>query len=80
MALVLAESLLVCLAAALLGLAAASAIYPELRIDINGITPPLQPGVIYRGVALAVALALVSGLPPGWRAKRLVIVDALALR
>jgi putative ABC transport system permease protein len=36
--------------------------------------------VLAWGAGLAIALALVSGLPPAWRAKRLKIVDALAGR
>ena len=36
--------------------------------------------VIAIGLAIAVLLALVSGLPPAWRAQRLTIVDALAGR
>jgi putative ABC transport system permease protein len=40
----------------------------------------LPLGVIAGGLAIAVILALISGLPPAVRALRLNIVDALAGR
>jgi putative ABC transport system permease protein len=40
----------------------------------------LPPIVAIAGLAIAVALAVVSGLPPALRAQRLNIVDALAAR
>jgi putative ABC transport system permease protein len=40
----------------------------------------LPPAVIFSGLAMAVLLALISGLPPAVRAQRLNIVDALAVR
>ena len=43
-------------------------------------TRALPPGVILGGAAIAVALAIVSALPPALRAQRLNIVDALAGR
>ena len=77
--LVLFESLLLCVLAALLGLAAAAAVFPvAAALGIGGAALPVK--VVAIGVLLAVALALVSGLPPAWRAQRLVIVDALAGR
>jgi putative ABC transport system permease protein len=36
--------------------------------------------VLVGGVVAALALALLSGLPPAWRANRLTVVDALAGR
>jgi len=78
-ALVLTESMLLCLLAALLGLSVAAAVFPVTEaLGINGGALPWR--VIAIGVALAVILALVSGLPPAWRAQRLTIVDALAGR
>ena len=78
-ALVLVESLLLCLAAALLGLAAAAAVFPvTASLGIGG--GALPSSVIMFGVAIAVALALVSGLPPARRVQRMTIVDALAGR
>ena len=77
--LVLIESVLLCVLAASLGLAAAAAVFPvTAALGIGGSALPLK--VIGAGLAIAVALALASGLPPAWRAQRLMIVDALAGR
>ena len=78
LALVLAECLLLCVIAALIGLALAAAAFPLMK-DILGIVA-LPPRVIGLGIGLAVLLALITGLPPAWRAMRLNIVDALAGR
>jgi putative ABC transport system permease protein len=77
-ALVLVEALLLCVAAAFAGLALASMIFPAMKAIFGSLTMPLV--VILTGVGMAVALALLSGLPPAWRAKQLNIVDALAGR
>ncbi len=78
-ALVLIESLLLCVSAAALGLAAAAALFPvAAALGLGGAALPLK--VVAVGLGVAVMLALVSGLPPAWRAQRLVIVDALAGR
>jgi putative ABC transport system permease protein len=77
--LVLIESVLLCVSAAALGLAAAAAVFPvAAAIGIGGAALPLK--VVAIGLGIAVVLALLSGLPPAWRAQRLVIVDALAGR
>ena len=77
--LVLTESMLLCLVAALFGLAAAALVFPATEaLGIGG--AGLPPAVVASGVAVALVLALVSGLPPAWRARRLTIVDALAGR
>jgi putative ABC transport system permease protein len=77
--LVLIESVLLCVLAASLGLAAAAAVFPvTAALGIGGSALPLK--VVAFGLAMAVVLALVSGLPPAWRAQRLVIVEALAGR
>ena len=77
--LVLVESVLLCVLAASLGLAAAAAIFPvAAALGIGAAFLPLK--IVGIGLAVAVLLALVSGLPPAWRAQRLVIVDALAGR
>jgi putative ABC transport system permease protein len=77
--LVLIESVLLCVLAASLGLAAAAAVFPvTAALGIGGSSLP--PRVIAMGLAIAVVLALASGLPPAWRARRLVIVEALAGR
>jgi len=78
-ALILVESALLCLVAALLGLAFAAAVFPvTASLGIGG--GVLPPSVIVSGVAIALMLALVSGLPPARRVQRLTIVDALAGR
>ena len=75
--LVLIESVLLCVLAAALGLAAAAAVFPvTAALGIVGAALPVR--VVALGLAIAVGLALASGLPPAWRAQRLVIVDALA--
>lgn len=79
LALVLAEALLLSLAAAAVGLAAAAAMYPQLSA-INGVVASFPPAVAAWGLFAAVLLALASGLPPAWRVKRLEIIDALAGR
>ena len=77
--LVLIESVVLCVLAASLGLAAAAAVFPvTAALGIGGSALPLK--VIALGLAMAVLLALASALPPAWRAQRLVIVDALAGR
>jgi putative ABC transport system permease protein len=79
MLLVLIESVLLCVLAASLGLAAAAAVFPvTAAFGIAGAALPLT--VVAAGLAIAVVLALASGLPPAWRAQRLVIVEALAGR
>jgi putative ABC transport system permease protein len=75
--LVLTESVLLCVLAASLGLAAAAALFPvTAALGIAGAALPIR--VVALGLVIAVGLALASGLPPAWRAQRLVIVDALA--
>lgn len=75
--LVLIESVLLCVLAASLGLAAAAAVFPvTAALGIAGAALPIR--VVALGLLIAVGLALASGLPPAWRAQRLVIVDALA--
>lgn len=75
---VLAESLLLCLIAAAIGLLAAAALFPLAKPFISiGTLPPI---VLALGAGVAVALALVSSFLPAWRAKRLSIIEALATR
>jgi putative ABC transport system permease protein len=77
-ALVLAESLLLCVIAAALGLALASLIFPLLKDTIGVVQLPTS--VLISGAVIAVLLALATGGLPALRAQRLVIVDALAGR
>ncbi|WP_028079735.1 ABC transporter permease [Solimonas soli] len=76
--LVLAESLLLCLIAAALGLLLADLIFPLLKDTIGVVKLPTR--VLVSGGLIAVLLALATGGLPALRAQRLVIVDALAGR
>jgi putative ABC transport system permease protein len=78
MGLILAESLTFCLVSAAIGLGIAALLFPVARqmIGFNVQAGPLM----LAGFALAIVLALVSGLPPAIRAMRLQVVDALAGR
>ncbi len=76
--LVLIESIVLCVFAALLGLVFARGAFTALTTLFGDLPLPLI--VVESGIAIALALALVSGLPPALRAKRLNIVDALAGR
>lgn len=78
--LVLVEALMLCVFAAGVGLALATALFfsPIVRGFFGAI--PMPAIVLVAGAAMAAVLAFVSGFPPAWRAKRLNIVDALAGR
>jgi putative ABC transport system permease protein len=78
--LVLAEAALLLLIGGAVGLAAAVGMLPFLNGSTGGRFPPLyvEPGTWIGAAVVAVMLALVVGLPPAWRARRLRIVDALA--
>jgi putative ABC transport system permease protein len=74
--LVIAESLLLCVVAALIGLALSFAALPIVKMGLQGVE--LSPRALLPGIGVAVLLAFIVGLPPAWRAMRLTIVDALA--
>ena len=74
--LVIGESLLLCVIAASIGLALSYAALPIIKLGLQGVE--LSPVALLPGIAVAVLLALVVGLPPALRASRLNIVDALA--
>jgi putative ABC transport system permease protein len=76
--LVIIESLMLCFLAAAIGLVLSVGAIKPLGAFM-GVTS-LQPTVIWYGLAIALAVALLSGLPPAIRAERLNIVDALAER
>jgi putative ABC transport system permease protein len=76
--LILVESLLLCLFAAAIGLFLASAAFPAMKPIFGDFRMPLL--VVGMGAGVALMMALISGLPPAWRARRLNIVDALAGR
>ena len=77
-ALILSESLLLCLIAAMLGLVVAWLMFPAIGANIGVASMP--QGVVLLGLGAAVAMALVTGAPPAWRLQRLKLVDALAGR
>ncbi len=79
-ALVCAEALLLCGAAAGLGLAGAAAVFPKVFATIGAPALPLPWGVAAAGLGIAAVLAFVSAAPPAWRIHRLKLVDALAGR
>ncbi len=76
--LVMLESIALCVFASLLGLLFARGAFGMMGALFGRLSLPLI--VVETGVAIALILALVSGLPPAIRAKRLNIVDALAGR
>jgi putative ABC transport system permease protein len=78
--LVLIEALALCVFAAAGGLALATLVFNSgaLRVIFGNFTMPLI--VLAMGAGVAMVLAVVSGLPPAWRARQLNIVDALAGR
>jgi putative ABC transport system permease protein len=74
--LVIGESLLLCVIAALIGLGLSYAALPIIKLGLQGVE--LSPEALLPGIGAAVLLALIVGLPPALRAGRLNIVDALA--
>jgi putative ABC transport system permease protein len=75
---VLFESIALCVVSAGIGLGLARLGFMGIKNVFGGLTMP--PSVIVIGIAIAVVVAVASGLPPALRAKRLNIVDALAGR
>jgi putative ABC transport system permease protein len=73
--LVLSESVALCLLASLAGLCLAYLLFPLLKDSLGMAYMP--PSVVAEGIALAALLAFVTGFIPAWRAKQLVIVEAL---
>jgi putative ABC transport system permease protein len=75
---VVAEALVVCVVAALIGLGLAMGVFPYAAKFVAGLSMPMV--VIASGVVGAVLIALISAAVPAVRASRLRIVDALAGR
>jgi putative ABC transport system permease protein len=77
---VLVEALLLCLFAAAIGMFFATSMFkvPQMKAIFGALGMPNI--VLIAGAVIAIGLALVSGLPPALRAKRLNIVEALAVR
>jgi putative ABC transport system permease protein len=80
MTLVFAESLVLCLFSAAIGIGIAATFFPSLLKSLNVGALPMPISVVAIGLGFAALLALVSALPPALRAQRLTIVDALAVR
>lgn len=78
--LVVLEAMLLCLGAALCGLALAAVAFPPVIQQLGLGAIPIPLSVIGIGFAIAVCLALVSSVPPVWRALRLDVATALAAR
>jgi putative ABC transport system permease protein len=78
LALIVGEAIILCLISAAIGLGLAAMAFPVIKAGI-GFNVQAGP-VLLVGLVLAVALALVVGLPPAIRGMRLSIVDALAGR
>jgi putative ABC transport system permease protein len=76
--LVLLEAVLLCLGAALCGLALAALAFPPFMQRVGLAPIPIPLSVIGAGLAIAVCLAIVSSVPPLWRASRLDVATALA--
>jgi putative ABC transport system permease protein len=77
-ALLLAESVVLCVSSAALGLLLATVLFPLIKDIAEQTSLPGQ--VIVQGAVLAFILAAVTALPPAINAGRLKIVDALARR
>lgn len=79
-AVVATEAILLCVPAALLGLSAATLLYPRIATAVQApyIEMPTQVPIV--GVALAFVVALLSSIFPVWTLKRLPIVQALSKR
>jgi putative ABC transport system permease protein len=80
MALVLAESVVLCGVAAAIGIGSAALITPSIMREIGAGGLGLPVSVFITGFGLAVAYAAVSAALPVLRAQRLSVVDALAGR
>ena len=76
--LVLIESMMLCLFAAIVGLVLSAGAMKGVGAVLG--PAKLPASVVLAGLGIAVLLAVISGLPPALRAQRLNIVDALAGR
>ena len=77
-AMVVAEGIMVCVVAALVGLALATGVFPYASKFVPGLSMPSD--VIGLGVVGAVFIALISAALPASKAARLPVVEALAGR
>ncbi len=77
---VVAESLLLCLSAAVLGLGITALVFPALLRGLR-VGPLSLPAVVWaEGLAIALLLGLLVAVWPAWRARRLSIADVLTGR
>ena len=74
------EALILCVGSALIGLGIAAASFPRLFAAMGVLPIPLSMSVVQIGCLIAVGLALISALPPAFRAQSASIVDALSGR
>jgi putative ABC transport system permease protein len=79
LAMVLGESVLLALLGGIPGLAIAALIAIALRASLSGIAPAfaVSPTIAMQGVALMIALGLITGIIPALNAMRLKIATAL---
>jgi putative ABC transport system permease protein len=77
--LVLAESMVICLIGAAIGLGITALLMPSLSelISVSLGEISLNSSVIISGIGIAIITAFVSGFPPALGAMRLKVVDAL---
>jgi putative ABC transport system permease protein len=78
--LVLVESVVLCVLAAMLGLGIANALFPLATASINIALASLPPVVMAIGIGLAVTVGVLTGALPAWRGMRLKIADAVSRR
>jgi putative ABC transport system permease protein len=80
--LVVAESLLLCVTAGVLGLGLALLSIPPIREAVAQFFPALalRGSALAAGAVLAIALGLLAAVIPAWKSARLTVVDALAAR
>jgi len=75
---ILLEAAVLCLFSALVGLGLSTILFQAAKVVFPTISMPLS--VVALGLGIALSVAVISGLAPAVRAKRLNIVDALAGR
>lgn len=78
--LLLAQSLALCLLGGGLGVLIAKALEPGMAAALAAYWPgyAVEPSTVALGIGLALAIGLVAGLAPAWRASRLGVTEALA--
>lgn len=78
-ALVLAESLLLCVSGGVIGLTLAVLAEQGLAASLESVLPRFEiaPATLASGFGLAFAIGLLVGIFPAWQARRLAIVEAL---